>query len=59
MTEQTDAEKVISALQTLTQLGLDAAQIGWLLHYPERTLEQVQMQLNNTDAVIRRAKLED
>ena len=55
----TDAQLVLAALQTLTQVGLSAARVKWLLNQPERTEAMVQEQLDKTDAMIEQARQDD
>lgn len=54
-----DAQVVLAALQTLTQAGLTATQVVNLLNMPERSLADVQAQIDSTEATIQRLKDED
>jgi hypothetical protein len=56
---QTDAQLAIDALQTLIALGLTGLQVKGLMDMPERTVADVEAQLNATDATIQRLKDED
>jgi hypothetical protein len=55
----TDAQLVLAALQTLTQVAISAARVKWLLNQPERTEAMVQEQLDKTDAMIEQARAND
>jgi hypothetical protein len=55
----TDAQLVLAALQTLTQVGISAARVKWLLNQPQRTEAMVQEQLDKTDAAIEAAREND
>jgi hypothetical protein len=59
MTEPTDVQKALAALQILVDLGLSAGRVKWLLSQPERTEAMVQEQLDKTDAAIQTARKND
>lgn len=59
MTDMTDAQKALAALQVLVELGLSAGRVKWLLSQPERTEAMIQEQLDKTDAAIEAAREND
>lgn len=56
---RTDPQVILAALQTLTQAGLTFQSIKTLLDMPERTVEDVNYQLDQTDRAIEAARNDD
>jgi hypothetical protein len=57
--QPSNAQLAFAALDTLIGLGLTGLQVKALMEAPERTVAQVEAQLNATDATIDRAEKED